>query len=262
VQEENMESQYVNEHGNWDEIAASTVTSGEVVQLSDGRTGVKLGLQSAASGDAISYATQGIYKFDSASGTLFTIGDPVYWDASANKAVPKAATLDGGADLYLGTAIAAKTSGQTTVTVDLNVLPQWPGVICSQPFDFDCQTGVDEDLHTLIPAAMNHKGLLILGVYGRITEAMVGSSEDQGVITIADDEDSPNTLGTLTPSDGAADSIGDVIAGSNNVLGGATGLAVKQVAAGQAVTGQVTQATSGGSPAGKVRVWILAVPLI
>ena len=88
---------------------------------------------------------------------------------------------------------------------------------------------------------------------------MVGSSEDQGIITVYDE--SNNALYTLTPSDAAADAINDIVVGYM-AQAASTGDAMKTVAAGEFIDCKVTQATSGGSPAGKMRVHLTVRPLI
>jgi len=251
-----MEAAFVKEQGVLDAIASGAVASGEVILAADGRASVALGLQAKASGDPVAYATEGQFALASASDTLFAAGAPVFWDASANLAVTAATADLAAGDFYCGPAVVAKASGDLVVQVDLNVgsIPLVPIVV-----EFDCQTGVDDTTHTLIPAAMNPRGLLILGVYGRVSEQFAGT-EDQGVVTIKDTAGTPNTIGTLTPSDAGADDVGDIIAGSCNVVGAATGTAAVSVAAGLGVTGAVTTPTTG-SAAGKMKVYILAVPL-
>jgi hypothetical protein len=123
-------------------------------------------------------------------------------------------------------------------------------------FEFDCaETPVT---NVIIPAADNPNGILITSVFGYITEAMVGSSEDQGIVTVSDESD--NAICTLTPSDGAADAIGDYILGLQTDST-ATGTAHPGlVAAGEYVDAIVTQATAG-TPAGKYKVYVLYVQL-
>ncbi|HBF33131.1 TPA: hypothetical protein DDW35_01080 [Candidatus Sumerlaeota bacterium] len=243
--------------------ATSDMTSGQVVQLAEGRVGIVQGLNSGAlvTGESVALATQGVFDINAASATTFSAGDEVFWDSSASAAVPASVSLDASADFYLGVATAAKTSGQTTVKVDLNA--GWKRL---RPFvyEFDCETGVDTATHTLIPAAMNPTGLKILSITGEVSEVFAGSSQDQGIVTIKDTATTPNTICTLTPSDAAADAVGDVIqaAGAANAILSATGVACVNVAAGRGVTGVVSQATSGGTPAGKMKVYVLAIPLV
>jgi len=241
-----------------DAVAAATVASGEVLRLSDGRASVRTGLNEAASGDTIGQQVEGVFDFDSASATTFSLGDPVFWDYSANAAVAADDALDGANDFYLGVAVKAKTSGQLKVRVALNVdIPFRP-----QVYEFDCETGVDAAAHTLIPAVMNKRGLLITGVYGIVTERFGGGTEDQGIITVSDS--ASTQICTLTASDAGADVLNDVIVGASNapVFGASTGTLISVVPAGRSVTAAVTQATSGTSVAGKMRVYIFAVPLV
>ena len=119
---------------------------------------------------------------------------------------------------------------------------------------------VADEQHDLIPVAANISGLLILGVYGLITEVMAGGTEDQGVVTVYDGDD--NALGTLTPLDAGADAIGDTVLSTvPEVFAAATGTAVKHLAAGKKIYGKVTQACSGAGLAGKMKVVVVAVPL-
>jgi predicted RecA/RadA family phage recombinase len=247
--------------GQIQEIATGDVASGEVVWLEDGRAAVRDGLQAAASGDAVTYVTEGHFALASAAATTFSKGDPVFWDASANQAVAASVAIDGADDFYLGLAVKAKVNGDTTVLVDLNAIPFAQGVIQSFVYEFDCETGKDAAVHTLIPAKWNKRGLVILGCYGLVSEVYAGGDQDQGIVTIKDSEAAPNTLSTLTVSDGGGDAANDVVIGINPVIGVATGAAVKTVAAGKAVTGAVTQATAGAGAAGKMKVFVLAALL-
>jgi hypothetical protein len=132
--------------------------------------------------------------------------------------------------------------------------------------EFDCATGGDSgsSSYVLIPASENPNGLIILACFGILTEVMAGSSEDQGVVTISDESD--NALDTLTPSDAAADALGDYITGASIpeplYVGGSTGTAWagKMVAAGEFVDAAVTQLTVG-TPAGRYLVCVLYVPV-
>lgn len=250
------EAQLHKQTGEVEQAAGEALSSGEIQRLADGRAAVYQGLNDAASGDKVSLATAGRFYVKAASATTFAVGDLVYWDASASAAVKPAHTLDGSADFCLGTCVEAKASGSTKVLVDLNAAYER-----LRPFvyEFDCQTGVDAADHVLIPAYMNPHGLVIEAVYARVTEVFAGSSEDQGIVTVNDEDD--NAIATLTASDGAADVVGDIIEGWF-LEEQATGAAHKTVAAGKFVDAKVTQATSGGSPAGKMTVYVRARPLV
>jgi len=125
--------------------------------------------------------------------------------------------------------------------------------------ELDCESGVDSADHMLIPKWMNQFGLLILAVYGVITEVFAGASQDQGVVTVYDEDD--NAITTITVADAGADAAGDVRLGYN-IFGATAGDAAKTVAAGKYVDCKVTQNTSGTSAAGKMRVHIIAKPLV
>ncbi len=246
-------------------VAGGALSAGEVVQLADARAAFVAGLQAIASGDPCNQTQRGLAKVASASGTTFSKGDPVYWDASANLAVAPALTLDGSADFYVGTAHKAKVSGETVVEVDLNAQPLLPAIPQPTVFEFDCEDGADEtggtkNIHVLIPANANKRGLLILGAYALVTEVFGGATEDQGIVTITDG--SGNTICTLTATDAGADAANDVIVGTSDLFSATTGDAAKVVAAGVTVRGQVTQETSGAGKAGKMKVYVLATPLL
>lgn len=125
-------------------------------------------------------------------------------------------------------------------------------------YEFDTETGVDATAHTLVPASQNPRGLLILGVFGRVTEVFGGASEDQGIVTVQDEDDT--AIATLTPTNAGADALGDIIVGYS-AYAASTGAATKTVAAGKAVEGIVSQATSGAGAAGKMKVYVVAIPL-
>lgn len=237
---------------------AGALAAGDPVRLSDGRIGVAVDAIAASAIGNLQLG--GIWEGPANSSDTWSKGDILCWDDSADKIVKAALTLDGSADMVLGTAQAAKTSGQTTARVQLNEGPRNQGVILqSVPYEFDVQTGVDADAHVLIPAEQNPHGLLLIGVYGVITEQMAGSSQDQGIVSI---RHGTTAVSTLTPSDAAADAIGDIIVGSLSAAHASTGAVAPVIPAGLAVNGIVTQATSGGSPAGKYKVYIIAVPLL
>ena len=128
--------------------------------------------------------------------------------------------------------------------------------------EFDC--AVDAEEHELIAAIDNHAGLTVLAVFGVTSEVFAGSSEDQGVVTVYDSDDT--ALATLTAEDGgqgADDLIIGVGASSTECPlhdAAATGDPAVIVAAAKSVYGKVTQATVG-TPTGKIKVTILATPL-
>lgn len=237
-----------------DYTPAAAKTAGDPILLPDGRVGVPANDIAANALGAL--RVSGLFRASAASGTTFAKGDEVYWDASAGLAVAKALTLDPAADFRLGVAAAAKVSGTTHVVVALNAERSLHRFVQ----EFDCDTGAaDSAEKVLIPASANPHGLLIVGVWGVVTEVFGGATQDQGVVTVEDEDD--NAICTLTPSDAGADVVGDVVVG-HSLPAASTGAAVKTVAAGKAVQGQVTQVTSGAGAAGKMKVYVLAIPLV
>lgn len=249
------------------ETSSATVSAGEVLKASDGRGGYYPGAIDVDSGeDHVLQVDNVVAKVDK-DGNAIGAGEDVYWDASASQAVAAdnagSPGFDGSADFFLGVATVDAAAGDDTVLVALDRPSRYERL---RPFvvEFDCEDGQDEtdstkNEHVLIPAHQNPHGLLVLGTYGRVTEAFAGDSEDQGIVTISDESD--NALATLTASDAGADATGDIIIGTNAVIGGSTGDAVKTVAAGEFVDAQVTQETSGTSKAGKMKVYVVAIPL-
>lgn len=246
------EARLLNEAGMVKFTAAAALASGEVIDLGEGRPAVVSGLKGFAIGDPASAFTRGRFAFKSASATTFAVRDPVYWDVSANLAITEASAEPG--DLYLGPALKAKTSGQLEVEVDMGeCCPPETVPYLSRVVEFDCDgTEALNTIKTLIPAARNKTGLILLAGIGRITEVFAGAAQDQGIVTL---EDSDGTdLGTLTPSDAGADAVGDVVLSTGKVLGGATGDAIVTVAAGKGVQAKLTQIASGAGAAGKIKV--------
>ena len=90
---------------------------------------------------------------------------------------------------------------------------------------------------------------MLEAAYAEITEVMAGSSEDQMIVTVQDEDD--NAKATLTAANAAADAAGDIIIGSAGAFVDTSGAAMVKIPVGKAVEAYVSQATSGGSPAGK-----------
>lgn len=236
-------------------------SSGDVVRWIDGRAAVVV--CDTAADELGAVRLEGIFKGTAASAATWSAGAALYYDSVAGTIVKGALTLQADEDIYLGVALTAKTSGQTSAYVILNANGNGggTGIVMQQAvYEFDVQTGVDATAHILIPAEMNPNGMLLYDAIAIITEAMVGSSQDQGIVTIRDTDDA--AICTFTPTDGAADAIGDLIKGTGDATTAATGDAGVLVAAGKGVEGIVSQATSGGSPAGKMKVYLLFLPLL
>lgn len=249
-----LEAYYSHEGTSLDYTPASAVTAGTITQFGDGSAGVPA--NDIAASVQGSRTKRGVFKVASASATTFSEGEEVWWDDSAGAAVAKSASLDGDADFYLGLAAEAKASGPTYVYVELNAhRPPFDPIV----YEFDCEAGTLNEAHVLVPAEMNPRGLVITAIFGLVTEAFAGGTEDQGVVTVSDESD--NALATLTPSDAGADDLNDIIEGLF-LQEQATGAAAKVVAAGEYIDAAITQKTSGTSAAGKMKVFIQAVPLV
>jgi len=238
----------------------SALAAGDIVQPGGSILGFVDNAIAASARGNLATAKSGVRLAAAASATTFSVGDEVWWDASAEKAVaPNLAVGDG--DIPLGICCEAKVSGANCVAfIPFDITSRYNAI---NPFvyEFDCDgDNGDTDEHILIPANQNVYGLLYRGCWGIVTEQMAGSSEDQGVVTIEDSDD--NAIATLTASDAAADAVNDVIVGTSDVFSATTGDAAKVVAAGKAVQGFVSQQTSGGTPAGKIKVYLDVVPLI
>lgn len=168
--------------------------------------------------------------------------------------------LDGSSTtnkVYVGT--IARYVSATEVWVksrDLaNLVPQFNHALWGGA-EFDLT--VANEQHDLIPASANRTGLLVVLAAGIVTEVLGGGTQDQGVVTIYDGDDT--SLGTITFADAGADVIGDVRFGI--VLPAATaGDAAKSVAAAKKIYGKVTTACTGTSAAGEVKVAVQVLPL-
>lgn len=250
-----MSSLYQSDDAVLDKTPASAVSGGDITQTGDGAAAIYP--TDLAASEQGSVQVEGIVKIDAASATTWSDGDELWFDSSTEQAVKKSNALDGSADFRLGVAFGAKVNGTTFGYVRLNAKrPQLDPIV----YEFDCDgDNGDTDSHVLIPAEMNPNGLLILGIYAVVTEQMAGSSEDQGVVTVSDESD--NALATLTASDAAADAVGDIVVGYA-AAAATTGDAAVTVAAGEYVDAAVTQQTSGGTPAGKMKVYVHAIPLV
>lgn len=100
---------------------AAGYSSGEVIQLADGRAGVVLGLSARVSGDPAELATSGRFTVAKTASVVILPGDEVFFDRSAGTATPLRAVT--GADFSLGVAPYGAASAATTVVVDLNKKP-------------------------------------------------------------------------------------------------------------------------------------------
>ena len=239
--------------------AGTTYSSGEIIQLPDGRAAVIAGLKPVASGDAVGAETEGEFDVLSASGTTFAAGAPVYWDASASLAITAPGAVD---DLLLGVATVAKVSGQTRVSVDFNRGFGGAGSSVQRAAWMTRAVVLDHadtTEHVLVAANENPNGLLVAFFGGVVTEEPAGSSEDQLELTLYDEDD--NVLSVAITTNTTPDAVGDIIVGTRTLASATTGLVASVIPAGKAAYAKVSQATAG-TPAGAVRVSALVAPLL
>jgi hypothetical protein len=130
-------------------------------------------------------------------------------------------------------------------------------------FDTDGTLAVDTYLD-LIPASLNKSGLLIMSLKGQVTE-VIAADATAPVITIRDGASTPNTLGTLTGTDG--DVVGDYVAPGSwtewEALSDGTDYSAQHVEAGVKVEAAVTTLGSdAATTTGKILVLVefYAVP--
>lgn len=112
------EAQVLREHGTLELSASAARSSGEVVQMPDGRAGVRQGGAVAASGDAVSYRIEGVVQVAKSTSVNFLPGQEVWWDTTNNYATHQLA-----GDFFLGICCHDDTTvlaAATVVKVDLN----------------------------------------------------------------------------------------------------------------------------------------------
>lgn len=171
------------------------------------------------------------------------------------------------ADAAIGIVLDEYASATTRIRValisrvykwDLNTEDALPVVV---EFDFETTGGTGTTAVTLVPGSTNKRGWVFYDCFGIVSEAFGGASEDQGVLTIATNEASPTTLGTITPNDSGADAIGDIVACTGRAVAATTGTALKTIPANYGITGTITQQTSGTGEAGKMKIYFILRPL-
>lgn len=188
---------------------------------------------------------------------LTDIGRPVY--ASADDTL----TLTAAGNSPVGWVVDRPAADTAIVRLGVEA-PAGPSPqVIGAAAEVDCETGQSPQDVTIIPAAWNVGGLLLEECVAVVTEVFAGASQDQGVVTLKDSDGTSLNV-TLTPSDGGADAVGDMVvaAGTNKTAErAATGDPGAVVVAGKGVRAVVTQATSGSGAAGKMRVVVKAVRL-
>ena len=98
--------------------AVASVTSGQVIQLADGRAAYANGLKTALAGDPVAWQTEGLAEVQKTTSMVILDGGDVFWDVSANKASFKADP--GTPDFKIGTAVGDAAASATTMLVNWN----------------------------------------------------------------------------------------------------------------------------------------------
>lgn len=107
---------------------ADRVTA-EVIQLADGRAGVMC--HDTLSGIKGAARTSGVFLVQKTTSMVILDGGRVFWDHSANKAHFKSVS---DRDFYMGVAVGDAASADTTMYVNLNVLPQYKLDLARDPY--------------------------------------------------------------------------------------------------------------------------------
>ena len=108
-------------------------SSGEVIQLSDGRAAVVTGLTAKVSGDPAALKTSGQFTLTKGADLVILEGAPLYWDRSAGSVTP--IKVVAGGDFYAGVAVTDVAAATLTCVVDLNVKPNYTIDIMRDPTD-------------------------------------------------------------------------------------------------------------------------------
>lgn len=120
---------YQDEEDVLDYTPAADVAAGEVIQLRDGRAA--WAPSAISSGVKGSVAVCGLVTVAKTASMVILDGGRVYWDHSANKA-HYASVSD--RDFYLGVAVGDAASADTTMVVNLNVLPVYKLDLIRDPY--------------------------------------------------------------------------------------------------------------------------------
>lgn len=89
--------------------APATQTSGSVVKVG---SLVGIAMAAAASGAEVEVCVEGVFTVDKATGSAWTEGEKIYWDAAASKFTDTSTS-----NTLCGYAVAAAASGATSGTI-------------------------------------------------------------------------------------------------------------------------------------------------
>jgi len=168
----------------------------------------------------------------------------------------------------IGHVFAGRVFGYISSTeVDVDLRPAYRTRMPSaQPLiavcaELDCENA--NETVQLVPARANNAGLALVHAAAIVTEVFAGGTEDQGIVTLYDSAGTSLNI-SFTATDGGADALNDFIqeGGSADTLVNAkSGGAGCVVGAGKGVYAKVTQAVTGTSKAGKMKVVAIFAPL-
>ena len=109
------EANLLRSEGEYHFTSSAAHEGGEVVQLPDGRAGVKIGSNANTSGDLVACYTHGIVDVSKNTAVKFVPGQRVFWDVSASQA-----DVSANGDFLLGTAVEDASASASKVKVELN----------------------------------------------------------------------------------------------------------------------------------------------
>jgi hypothetical protein len=180
---------------------------------------------------------------------------------SADAAVYAAASgrVASSGTIFVGEAITAATAAGDVIEVAIIVAnpPNADRMVWSP--DAIVMDHADATENVVIVAGDNPNGYIVNELRGIITEAMVGDTEDQMIVTLYDEDD--NALDTLTPSDAAADAIGDIVQGPLGASQTATGAIPAVIPANKGAYIKVTQTTDDATPANEAGAYSVTLVL-
>lgn len=102
-----------------DVTAPEALSSGEVIQLPDGRIGVTAGLKAVASGDPATLKTAGQFTMAKTASVVCLDGGRAYFDKSAGTITPL--QTESADNVYAGVFVGDAASAASTCVVDINV---------------------------------------------------------------------------------------------------------------------------------------------
>jgi len=173
-------------------------TSGEVLQLCDGRAAYVQGLRDPAANEAVSLQTEGQVKLTKLATKSVLDGGKLYWDRSAGSATP-IKTAD---SFYLGVAVGDAAQAATTVICALNVQPAYAIELGKGPW---------------VSAASNGEGVSLVSLAGSELKLSFDAVAEVAMAAIYSGDTVPCADGPILEAQVAIYDIGDNAALDINV---------------------------------------------